>query len=1384
MSDPERPRRRWIGRAARALGWSVLVVAGLVALLVGLLHLPAVQRAATRTAVKEAGRILESSVEAGSVRWNLLEGTLELRDFSLRGEGERAGTEISVPRARIVLSVRALRQGRIVVESAEIDRPGARLALDAEGRLLLPFLIPPTEDEEKKARPDVVIRAVRLSGGVLELSDRGKTARRIDVKGIDLEGNLDLGELASSGSLTLGTIDVAAAGYEPLRGSSLSATWTTRGETGTAKARLEAKEAGLAAGLDAEVRDLSGTPRYTATFTAEGALGPLAERLAPDLGLGGRVQARVVASGKGSELPSATATVRAEALTLLGRTFDRVDFAGDLAGAILRKGTLDIAAGAGRLRAEASGTVHPAPKDLRFSLRAERVDLARLLVLPRGGPKIAGTFDGTVTGTLVRPALEGITASADLSVSATGRGSRGTFSPNARARLSLAKGLVTVETAELKERKTAASLKGVYDHRRKTFEGRLDAESADIGPYLALFGFEGKGELIAHLSGGGPLSRPALDGRLRARALSISGVRFDCVDFDARTDGSRFSMTNGSVSAYDVSAGAEGEGRLPLPGERSPRVDLRFRGLSFRGRPLPDVNGHATLGATIEAQLSTSDGRLSAKAVVPARGGFEAEATLAKFDLSPLAAVLPPHLADFHGEVSGRFEASQPRTGPHVAWASVEDGFVAAAGLRFSTSGARASVRGDTVDIEGIELHGDDGSSLRISGRGTLDGSAVEVLARFDVPDFSAYTPLLPPAPKGEDESVLGGSLSGDVKLSGSFRRPNLTGKIRARDVVAFGGALARLEATLKPVGDGHVAAAIRLEGLSWGPYRVADANADADLAGDSLTAEGNAFGGRLRLKATGSVAGARPFDVLATLDALDLSPFLHAAGVPDDLAAKTSGTVRVRGTVADLRGVAVDVDLESLEATHPKWNVHADEPVRVVFDRSRLDIRSLRLSGTGLTLEATGGLPFEGSGTDRLAVTSSLDLAVLLPFVDALDRASGHVSTRLDITGSLSKPVGTGSFTLENALLDGPDLPTPIEKLTGTVVAKPGEIRTDSLSARIGGGTVVLAGMLGLAEGKPTRVDASLKARDLDLEAGKDLQIRAGADLTAKGEWTSVLVAGEIRIEDAIYVPALDLSGLLKAFKARKHHPAAASMAKRSPYAPRVSFDLALLARDAIHIEGNLGDAELGGNLRLKGTPEAPVVLGTISSTRGTIYMLGSNFDLSRCHVAFSDPLAIDPELDIVATTTKNDDEITIRVDGKASSAQLFLSSSKGESQSQIVSVLLGGSGTGSSSELTAAAARMAMRGAATPVLGALGAHTDLEIVPLPTTPEGEDFLFSVGKDLGGGISATYYKGVSGETTDAIEMKWRLSSRARGRLRQNQDGSISGGFRVRRDLD
>ena len=1383
MSETEKPRRRWTGRLARAAAACVLLGGGLLLLAVALLHLPGVQDGVARWAVRRAAAALACSVEAGSVRWNLLAGTVELEEISLRGEGERAGTGIAVARARADLSVRELLRGRVVAGSVLVEAPVARLALAEDGRLLLPFVVPPSKDEGPTERADVELRGVRLERGRLELVDRGEAARRVVVGDVAVEGSLALRALASSGRVTLGGIEVSAAGREPLRGSSLSARWETRGESASATVRLTATEAGFDAGLDGEVKDLLGSPRWAATLTVRGTLGPIAERLAPALGLSGTADARVAASGAGASLSSATATGRADGLTLLGRRFDRVDLSAELDGRLLRKGTLDAARGAGRLRVEAAGTVSPELHDLRFTLRAERLDLASLVALPARAPRLAGALDGTAEGTLARPTLEGLTASVDLALRGARPAPRGALAPDGRARIRVEKGVVTAESVELSEARTRAALNGAWDVARGAFQGSLDVESPDVGPWLALFGVAGKGEVSAHLQGGGPLARPALEGSARARGLDVAGARVDALELDARSNGARFEVRDGALDAYGFTAGAEAEGTLPLGAAKTSEVDLRLRGVRFHGRPLADASVHATLGAAVEARLETADHRLSARVAFPPRGGFEASAEVDRLDLAFLGALLPPHLSGLAGELSGRVDATRPRAGALAATFRVDAAALSAGGRRFSTSGVVARVAGDVVELGSVELASDDGSRVSLSGRGRLDGTALDGRLRLEAPDLSSFAGLLAPPGSGEAPASLTGRVSADLQVAGDLPRPRVTGTVTARDLRGFGGALASLDARLAPEPGGRLAATASLAGLSWSAYRVEDARLGAVVDRDALSLDGEALGGRLRLKATGSLAGARPFDVTATLDAVDLAPFLHAAGLPAELGATTTGRVRARGTVADLRSTDVEVDLASFEATHPKWSVRADEPVRVAAEGARLDVRSLRLSGSGFHLEAKGGLPFEGRGDGHLSLDSSLDLVVLLPFIDLLDRASGRVTGRLEVGGSVASPVATGTLSVEDALLDGPDFPTPVEQLSGTLRLQPHEIRTDGVSARIGGGTVSLGGVLATAEGRIRRVDVALRARELELEAGKDVQLRASGDLAAKGDWPSPAVSGEIRLDDVVYVPSLDVSGLLKSLSARRSR-AAASKETLPPFVTAIPLDVAVLARDAIHVEGNLGDAELGGNLRVKGTVGEPVVLGSIASTRGTLYFLGSSFDLSRCRVDFSDPLAIDPDLDVVATTTKGDEEITVRIDGRASKAQLLLSSSKGRSQADIVSVLVGGTTAGGSSEIAAAAARMAARGAAAPVFGALGARTDLEIVPLPTTPEGEEFLFSVGKDLGGGISATYFKGVSGETSDAIEMKWRISSRARGRLRQNQDGSLSGGFRIRHDLD
>ena len=202
MNDDERTRPRWRARAARLLAFGVLAAFALAVLLVGLLHLPPVRRVVTEAAVRKASSALGGNLRTGEVRWNLFTGTLDARDLLVRGEGDRAGTEISVARLHARLSLAALVRGRIVLEEIVVEQPRALLALDANGRLLHPLQPPRTGEGTTAERPDVDVRSFRLSAGRLELVDRGPAGRHVALTDVALDGSLRLRDLTSKGTLT------------------------------------------------------------------------------------------------------------------------------------------------------------------------------------------------------------------------------------------------------------------------------------------------------------------------------------------------------------------------------------------------------------------------------------------------------------------------------------------------------------------------------------------------------------------------------------------------------------------------------------------------------------------------------------------------------------------------------------------------------------------------------------------------------------------------------------------------------------------------------------------------------------------------------------------------------------------------------------------------------------------------------------------------------------------------------------------------------------------------------------------------------------------------------------------------------------------------------
>ncbi|HPQ42289.1 MAG TPA: translocation/assembly module TamB domain-containing protein, partial [bacterium] len=226
--------------------------------------------------------------------------------------------------------------------------------------------------------------------------------------------------------------------------------------------------------------------------------------------------------------------------------------------------------------------------------------------------------------------------------------------------------------------------------------------------------------------------------------------------------------------------------------------------------------------------------------------------------------------------------------------------------------------------------------------------------------------------------------------------------------------------------------------------------------------------------------------------------------------------------------------------------------------------------------------------------------------------------------------------------------------------------------------------------------------------------------------------------------------------------------------------LDFSIVAHDGIRVQNPHMNLSLAARLQVTGTTRLPGVLGTVTFNRGTIDLLLHEFEITGGTVNFTRPYELNPGIDITATTEVKDERITLRITGTADAPNLLLSSETGKSHAEIMNMLLGRDALGDDRDLADLAADYARQAAAIAAAEAISTRTDLIVIPFPESLEGEDLLFGVGRKFGDRWTVMYYVGEKSDEGDAVEVEFEVSPKSDIRLRQNQDGTFSGGFRYR----
>jgi translocation and assembly module TamB len=643
--------------------------------------------------------------------------------------------------------------------------------------------------------------------------------------------------------------------------------------------------------------------------------------------------------------------------------------------------------------------------------------------------------------------------------------------------------------------------------------------------------------------------------------------------------------------------------------------------------------------------------------------------------------------------------------------------------------------------------------------------------------------------------STLQGSVAGDIALVPVSGKSRVQLQFEAKEIVA--GAVsgsAQLNAT------GMLDALnIRLTAHSpalGGEPASLDSNAQLNMAAHDLrlaslvaqyhgqemrllTAAKVSFGNGLAIQGLKIAAQ----EALLTVDgrifpALDiraalkqLKPELINVFAPGVLASGTiQADAQVQGSLAAPTG-QVRLDATGIRAKSdaaqglPAADLHAS--AQLMGNTARIDAKLS--AGSASTLTLTGRTPLAADGQLNAKFAGNLDFGLLNPLLEAKGRhVTGALTIDTTVTGTAANPEIAGTVRITKGSVRDYTQGVGLSDITGELSGSHGLLRIESLSARAAPGNVSVEGTIGVLQ-PMIPVSLKLKAKNAQPIASNIVTANLDADLKLTGTARERLdLAGTVHLNRAdLGIP----SGL-------PPNVAVLDVQDQGEVPPPpntkpllMGLNLTVQAPRQILVKGRGLDAELGGELHVQGTTDAPVISGGFELQRGFFTLASSKLSFSKGSVTFSGVGLKDrivPTLDFTAATHAAEIVATVRITGLADAPKIELSSTPEMPQDEILARLLFGQ---SASQLTAT--QLVQSGAALASLGGGGGGNSFNPVAKVQKALGLDRL-SVG---GGGSSNTAQGTQSGGAS--VEAGRYVSSRVFVGVKESTTGASQVGVDV-----
>jgi translocation and assembly module TamB len=615
-----------------------------------------------------------------------------------------------------------------------------------------------------------------------------------------------------------------------------------------------------------------------------------------------------------------------------------------------------------------------------------------------------------------------------------------------------------------------------------------------------------------------------------------------------------------------------------------------------------------------------------------------------------------------HGRLSGQFHGRGTRESPSLTGLfDLADGD--AYGVSFNRLRGQLDVTAEGARVTNAELRLFPPEKQPALGAGIVTGTAGYSFGgeTLSVEAVGASLPLANFGRLQASRFPMAGQISFHLRATGPVRAPQGEGTFRVVDLRVGQAVIGSFDGTL--TSDGGTA-----------HLQIGSAMSTGEISGQYSL----------------GLAAPYPLKGKGSIKNIDLDPFLLSALHLQVLNAhgKADGEIAVDGELQRPESIFVDARFSRLSFNYSNVQLENVGPVHFRSSRDTLQIEPAEFRGPDTDIRLEGNVNFSERGSLNLRLNGGLNLRLLSGIAPKLT-VGGPAQVNASFEGTLDRPRITGKIHIDNAAARVADFPTGLSAITGDLVFDATRLFFNNVTAQAGGGTLHLTGSVNYNE-QPLRYDITARSDGTRIRYPEGMSWLASGALHLSGTLDAAVLSGKVLVQRVSLSQGLEVAGVLVATKEGISGPSTTS-----PFLRNLQFDIAASSTPDARMEWPGAELDADADIRVRGTWEHPILLGHIHVLSGDLLFHGNRYRVARGDVNFANPFRLDPVMNVEATTTIQQYEITLNFNGPASKLTLAYRSDPPLPANDIITLLALGQTSSEATVRSAGATQSSISGA-----------------------------------------------------------------------------------------